>query len=81
MGSRLILSSGFTIRRVCYARAISHRFSKRRRRDREGANSIMVGAYFIGGPRCQGRRRQRRYLTTPFSLSNSASPVAFSSRK
>jgi hypothetical protein len=35
------------------ARAFSHRFSQRRRRNREGANSIMVGAYFIGGPRCQ----------------------------
>jgi|RifCSPhighO2_12_1023870.scaffolds.fasta_scaffold94586_2 hypothetical protein len=42
MGSRLILSSGFTIRRVCYARAISHRFSKRRRRDRRRANVIIA---------------------------------------
>src|SRR5229473_3976123 len=56
MGSRLILSSGFTIRRGCYARASSHRSEERRRRDRRGANGIMGSAYFIGGPRCQGRR-------------------------
>jgi len=44
MGSRLILSSGFTIRRGCYARASSHRSEERRRRDWRRANGFMVEA-------------------------------------
>src|SRR5882757_3183250 len=34
-------------------RAFSCRFCKRRRRDRRGASGFIVGAYFIGRPRCQ----------------------------
>jgi hypothetical protein len=41
-GSRSILSSGFIERRVCYARTSSRRLSKRRRRDRSGANSVIA---------------------------------------
>lgn len=44
MGSRLILSSGFTIRRVCYARASWRRSEQRRRRNRRRADIIMMEA-------------------------------------
>jgi len=58
MGSRLILSSGFTIRRACYARASSRRSEKRRRRDRKGADGwIIVGRIFHrGAPMSRWRR-------------------------
>src|SRR5262249_1203120 len=54
VGSRLILSSGFTIRRACYARASLGRSRERRRRDRKGANEVIAGAYFIHRSQCQG---------------------------
>ncbi len=54
MGSRSILSSGFTMRRVCYARASSRRLCKRRRRDRSGANVFMAAGYFTRRAGCQG---------------------------
>src|SRR5262249_23523047 len=46
VGSRPVLSSGFTIRRACYARASEHRSEERRRRDRKGANEVIAGRIF-----------------------------------
>ena len=78
MGSRLILSSGFTIRRVCYARAISHRFSKRRRRDRRRAN-VIIGADISSDSR--NVKSDAAHWRTVRSCSKYFSPVAFSPRK
>ena len=69
MGSRSILSSGFTIRRACYARASWRRFCKRRRRDRLGANVFMAAGYFIRRAGCQGALAPYVFVQAP-SLRN-----------
>ena len=60
-GKPLRLSSGFTIRGVCYARAFSCRFCERRRRDRRRASEIMVGPIFHRGVPLSRCRRQARF--------------------
>ena len=77
VGSRLIFSSGFTIRRDCYARAISHRFSKQRRRDRREAQEIIAADISPGGRDVKRTRRRHtgvsfhRHPAFEFTISSS----------
>ena len=86
MGSRLILSSGFTIRRACYARASWRRLGKRRRRDRRRANVFIAADISSDGHDVKGAHRSRQCGALedccPLKLSNAlACPVDEAERK
>ena len=79
MGSRLILSSGFTKRRV-FRRARSHTAFQSGGVATGGERTTSWWAHISSAaPDVKGAAADHR--RTPFSFSKSASPVAFSSRK
>ncbi len=80
MGSRLILSSGFTKRRV-FRRARSHTaFQGGGVATGRGRTASWWAHISSAAPDVKGVAAGHHFRT-PFSFSNSASPVTFSSRK